>query len=236
MKKRILLYILGLVISACSTVNSEKDRPEVTLFSEQSGMQTTLHMIFDLNNTNKLCEKSSEIVKLQTAGKSVNPYTGFSRSGEFYVMINDSDMMEYGSYFYENIMADSIQRTVAFFSRKGSGEKAIGAVRGNIFSVDTLGNSDHIGECCYMNITTPEGEKRTLYVSRLLHKTSFWQVSLGDKIFNVDEKGTLKQAGWVDWREITTPEGKKLVILMTKGMNAKSKWAGRYNDKLYVEM
>ena len=234
--KRLFIYPILLIVTACNFKNSGKTGPEATFYIEISGMQTSLHMIFDLNNTNELCEKSSETIRLKVPSQSINPYTGFSSSGDFYVMTGDTNMIHYGSYHYENINVDEIQRTVPFFKQKGPGEKYLGAARGNIFSLDTTGNSTRIGECKYLKITTSEGESRTVYGSRLSGKSSSWQVALGDKIFEVDDKGNLKQAGWVDWRTFTTEEGEKLVVLMTKGINKKSKWAGRFNGKLYIEM
>ncbi len=234
--KRLLIYFVLLTFAACSFKNSKTTGPEVTFYSERSGMQTTLHMIFDLNKTGELYEKPTEIVRLKTPGKSINPYTAFSSDGDFYVMTDDKNMIEYGNYTNKNIDFEKIQRTVPFFSRKGPKEKAFGATKGYIFSIDSTSKSNRIGECKYMKIKTPEGENRTVYVSRLTEKNTGWQVLMGDRIFQLDDKGMLKQVGWLDWRAFTTEEGEKLVVLMTKGMKTKSKWAGRFNGKLYIEM
>ncbi len=238
MINRTLLFcaLAGILCIFSCISHNERNSPEVALFSEESGLQTSLHMIFDPDNTGILCAKPSEIVTLKKPGSSINPYTAFSSSGDFYVMTGDTFMIEYGSYHYEYVISDSIQRSVAVFRRIGLGEKALGAVSGKIFTVDTTGKSTQIGECAYMIIKTPEGEERTVYASRLSVTSSKWQIALGEKIFNINAYGLLEQAGWVEWREITAPDGQKLVILMTKGMHPESKWSGRYNGVLYKDI
>lgn len=229
----LFVLTLSLLFSACSD-KSNPSRPEVAFFAEESGLQTSIHMLFDLNNSNRLCEKPVEIINLDIPSQSIEPLTGFIRE-EFIVIPDSQNTIVYGNYFFADIISDDVERTTAVFKQKGSGEKAIGSINGNIFSLDSAENITKIGECQLQDIETAEGEKRSIFVSRLLGQNSKWLFAQGDKIFVTEKDGALKQVGWIAWRKLITPEGKQLAILMTKGMDEESKWAGRYDGKLYQD-
>jgi hypothetical protein len=207
----------------------------VTFYAE-SASGVSLEIIFDLDNKGRLCDKPSKTVVLKTPGESDNPWIYFL-DGSFYLALGDKQGMEYGSYFYTDIVVDKVERTIAVFARKGAGEKTIGSLggEGTIFSMEGKNISTQIGECQFSEITTPAGEKRTVRVSRFINPVSPWAVALGDKIYQVEKNGKLVQKGWIEWRKIATPEGEALVILMTKGMDKNSRWAGRYDGILYVD-
>lgn len=236
MRKRVILFLTLtqiLFILVCGKSIGSQKRPEVTFYSDQSGLSTSLYMIFDLNNSGMLCDRDMGNVVLNSPSESINPWTGFS-SGDFIVSVNDKEAIVFGSYFFAEAISDNVKKNIAVFKRKGAGEKAIGATNeGKIFCVDSNKKSTQIGECRSKNIITPDGIERTVIASRLLVSNSKWLVTLGDKIFSIEKNDQLIQVGWVDWRKIITPEGKQLVILMTKGMDKSDKWAGCYDGKLY---
>jgi hypothetical protein len=223
-----------LSISACQAGMAQDQRPEATFFAEQS-VQMNLYLIVDLANQGRLCDQPSQTVILKKPSEHSNPQTYFLR-GSFYVSSGDKKSMEYGRYFLADVVCEKVKRTIAAFRRKGTGEKAVGSVAGNgdLFSVS--GNQyAHIGESRFKKVSAPDGEQRTIRVTRFINPATPWTAVLGDKIFLVKNDGKLVQKGWVAWRSIVAADGEKLVILMTKGMGKKARWAGRYNDILYLD-
>jgi hypothetical protein len=226
---------LVFLIFTCAAAHAQNTRPEVTWCAEQL-TDLNLNLLFDLENKGRLCSPPAKTVVLPRPSVGVNPSTFFYKGG-FYVAFDKNNSTKYGSYHFEKVHSNGYQLTIALFQRAGSGERAFGGISsdGKVFVQDDKGEPVVIGQSALMQVTTPEGEKRTAQVSRFIKPDTPWSVALGNGIFQANDDGTLAQKGWVGWRKITTPEGKWLVILMTKGMDRSAKWAGRYDGVLYMD-
>jgi len=236
--KRILMLCFSLIqilpILGCGESIAGQKHPDVTFYAESRGLNTSLYMIFDLDKNDRLANINTETVVLSSPSKSVNPWTGFN-SGAFIVVTGDDKAIIYGNTHFEEVISGNVKRNISVFIRKGIGEKAHGAVDGNIFSVGSDKNM-LVGKAQFQEISTPSGEKRTVRVSQLLKPISKPMFALGDKIYALEKNNQLTQVGWVGWRKITTLEDKnQLVILMTKSMARNAKWAGRYDGKIYQD-
>ncbi|MBN1548819.1 MAG: hypothetical protein JW902_19365 [Syntrophaceae bacterium] len=236
MKRTILTGLIFLIVmmSAAITISAEGLVPEVGFCAENRGLDYDFLMIFDLKGGGIICKKAMKTVTLDAPSENADSWISFTH-GKLLVGIGKSFSTEYGYYCFMQTKVNGVDRIICGFWRKGKNENPLGSLAGQGGIYDPGEVAKKVGEHTFLDVVTPEGQKRKLHVHRLTVGQGPWIVQYKNGVFRVEGDGKLRQIAWVEWRKISAPDGKPYVILMTKGMGKNDVWAGRYNDILYKD-